>query len=68
MAYRTFSTHPLVVRRAEVRRVVDVSPRMRRVTVGGTELDRSQFVQVPGERGLGHLDAGLGETPGQFSL
>lgn len=38
MAYRTFSTHPLVVRRAEVRRVVDVSPRMRRVTVGGAEL------------------------------
>ncbi|MFB8386830.1 siderophore-interacting protein [Microbacterium sp. NPDC055910] len=38
MAQRAFSTHPLVVRRVQVRRVTDVTPRMRRVTIGGEQL------------------------------
>lgn len=37
MALREFVTHPLVLRRLEVIRVRDVTPRMRRVTLGGDE-------------------------------
>ncbi|GAB3598093.1 SIP domain-containing protein [Microbacterium tumbae] len=39
MAQRAFTTHPLVVRRVTVLRVEDVTPRMRRVVVGGEGLD-----------------------------
>lgn len=35
---RTFLTHPLTVRQVTVRRVVDLNPRMRRITVGGPQL------------------------------
>lgn len=38
MAQRNFDTHPLVLRRLEVARVVDVTPRMRRVTLVGEQL------------------------------
>lgn len=38
MAQRNFVTHPLVLRRLEVARVVDVTPRMRRVTLVGDQL------------------------------
>ncbi|MBK0417764.1 siderophore-interacting protein [Leucobacter sp. CSA1] len=38
MAHRDFVTHPLVLRRLEVIRVRDVTPRMRRVTLGGPQL------------------------------
>lgn len=38
MAQRGLVTHPLVVRRVEVARVVDVTPRMRRVTLAGSQL------------------------------
>lgn len=38
MALREFVTHPLVLRRLEVLSVRDVTPRMRRVTLGGPEL------------------------------
>ncbi|MGO1973387.1 MAG: siderophore-interacting protein [Propionibacteriaceae bacterium] len=38
MAQRNFVTHPLVLRRLEVDRVVDVTPRMRRVTLVGDQL------------------------------
>lgn len=37
-AHRAFTTHPLVLRRVTVRRVREVSPRMRRVTLGGDQL------------------------------
>ena len=35
---RTFRTHPLTVRQVNVRRVIDLNPRMRRITVGGPQL------------------------------
>lgn len=38
MAQRNFVTHPLVVRKLTVRDVVDVTPRMRRITVSGPQL------------------------------
>ncbi|MGO1801326.1 MAG: siderophore-interacting protein [Microbacteriaceae bacterium] len=38
MALREFVTHPLVLRRLEVIGVRDVTPRMRRVTLGGPEM------------------------------
>lgn len=38
MALREFVTHPLVLRRLEVTGVRDVTPRMRRVTLGGSEM------------------------------
>lgn len=38
MAHRNFSTHPIVLRRLEVARVIDVNPRMRRVTLVGEQL------------------------------
>lgn len=38
MAQHRLRTHPLVLRRVEVARVVDVTPRMRRVTLVGPEL------------------------------
>ncbi|MGW8482360.1 SIP domain-containing protein [Microbacterium sp. NPDC055903] len=38
MAHRAFTSHPLVVRRVSVQRVEDVTPRMRRVVVGGAAL------------------------------
>ncbi|GAA3657446.1 siderophore-interacting protein [Microbacterium marinilacus] len=38
MAHRAFTTHPLVVRRVTVRRIEEVTPRMRRVVVGGPGL------------------------------
>ncbi len=38
MAQHRLRTHPLVLRRVEVARVVDVTPRMRRVTLAGPEL------------------------------
>lgn len=38
MAHHSFTTHPLILRRLEVLRVHDVTPRMRRVTLGGPEL------------------------------
>ncbi|MHA6781024.1 SIP domain-containing protein [Pseudonocardia saturnea] len=38
MAQHRLRTHPLVLRRVEVARVVDVTPHMRRVTVVGPEL------------------------------
>jgi NADPH-dependent ferric siderophore reductase len=38
MAQHRLRTHPLVLRRVEVSRVVDVTPRMRRVTLVGPEL------------------------------
>ncbi|UJP09298.1 siderophore-interacting protein [Microbacterium sp. KUDC0406] len=38
MGHRAFTSHPLVVRRVAVRRVEDVTPRMRRVIVGGEQL------------------------------
>ncbi|MGW2231809.1 siderophore-interacting protein [Streptomyces formicae] len=37
-AQRAYTTHPLVLRRVTVRRVHEVSPRMRRVVLGGAEL------------------------------
>ncbi|MFF7605949.1 SIP domain-containing protein [Streptomyces parvulus] len=37
-AQRAFTTHPLVLRRVTVRRVTDVTPRMRRVVLGGDQL------------------------------
>ncbi|MEU4979124.1 siderophore-interacting protein [Streptomyces sp. NPDC021969] len=37
-ARRAFTTHPLVLRRVTVRRVLDVTPRMRRVVLGGEQL------------------------------
>jgi NADPH-dependent ferric siderophore reductase len=38
MTQRNFVTHPIVLRRLEVARVVDVTPRMRRVTLVGEQL------------------------------
>ncbi|UOQ55832.1 siderophore-interacting protein [Leucobacter allii] len=38
MARRPLETHPLVLRRLDVLRVTEVTPRMRRVTLGGPEL------------------------------
>lgn len=38
MVQRNFITHPIIVRRLEVARVVDVTPRMRRVTLTGDQL------------------------------
>ncbi|MGW0036310.1 siderophore-interacting protein [Gordonia sp. NPDC003376] len=38
MSRSAFRAHPLVVRHAQVRRVEDITPRMRRITVGGAEL------------------------------
>jgi NADPH-dependent ferric siderophore reductase len=38
MSHRNFTTHPIVVRRLEVSRVVDVTPRMRRITLTGSQL------------------------------
>ena len=38
MAQRDFRTHPLVVRQVDVARVVDVTPRMRRITLTGPQL------------------------------
>lgn len=38
-ARRAYTTHPLVLRRVTVRRVHEVTPRMRRVVLGGQELD-----------------------------
>jgi len=38
MAPRAFTSHPLVVRRVTVRRIEDVTPRMRRIVVGGEGL------------------------------
>ncbi|WP_147916239.1 siderophore-interacting protein [Ruania zhangjianzhongii] len=35
---RTFRTHPLTVRQVSVRRVIDLNPRMRRITVSGPQL------------------------------
>ncbi|MYR44908.1 siderophore-interacting protein [Streptomyces sp. SID5910] len=37
-AQRTYTTHPLVLRRVTVRRVHEVTPRMRRVVLGGDQL------------------------------
>ncbi|MCX4672276.1 siderophore-interacting protein [Streptomyces sp. NBC_01381] len=37
-AQRAYTTHPLVLRRVTVRRVHDVTPRMRRVVLGGDRL------------------------------
>ncbi|WP_411082271.1 siderophore-interacting protein [Streptomyces sp. cmx-18-6] len=37
-AQRAYTTHPLVLRRVTVRRVHEVTPRMRRVVLGGEEL------------------------------
>ncbi|MFD5051232.1 siderophore-interacting protein [Streptomyces tendae] len=37
-ARRAFTTHPLVLRRVTVRRALDVTPRMRRVVLGGEQL------------------------------
>ncbi|MFJ6069542.1 siderophore-interacting protein [Streptomyces sp. NPDC093065] len=37
-ARRAYTTHPLVLRRVTVRRVHDVTPRMRRVVLGGEQL------------------------------
>lgn len=38
MALREFVTHPLVLRRLEVISIRDITPRMRRVTLGGPEM------------------------------
>ena len=38
MAQRAFTSHPLVVRRVTVRRIEDVTPRMRRIVIGGEGL------------------------------
>ncbi len=38
MPQRNFVTHPLVLRELTVSRVVDVTPRMRRVTLTGPQL------------------------------
>ncbi|ALJ19779.1 siderophore-interacting protein [Microbacterium sp. No. 7] len=38
MAPRAFTSHPLVVRRVTVRRIEEVTPRMRRIVVGGEAL------------------------------
>ena len=38
MAHRAFTSHPLVVRRVTVRRIEEVTPRMRRIVVGGAGL------------------------------
>lgn len=37
-AQRAYTTHPLVLRRVTVRRVHEVTPRMRRVVLGGDDL------------------------------
>lgn len=37
-AQRAYTTHPLVLRRVTVRRVYEVTPRMRRVVLGGDQL------------------------------
>ncbi len=39
MAHRDFVTHPLVLRRLDVLAVREVTPRMRRITLGGPEFD-----------------------------
>jgi NADPH-dependent ferric siderophore reductase len=41
MAHRAFTSHPLVVRRVTVRRIEEVTPRMRRLVVGGDGLAAS---------------------------
>lgn len=38
MAQRAFTSHPLVVRRVAVRRIEEITPRMRRIVVGGEGL------------------------------
>lgn len=38
MAHHVFVTHPIILRRLDVVRVVDVTPRMRRVTLTGDQL------------------------------
>ncbi|QYM63708.1 siderophore-interacting protein [Microbacterium sp. Se5.02b] len=38
MAQRAFTSHPLVVRRVAVRRIEEITPRMRRIVVGGDGL------------------------------
>src|SRR3712207_7742929 len=38
------------------------------ISVGAAHLDRAELLQVPGERRLGHVDAGLGQQPGQLGL
>lgn len=38
MGQRAFTSHPLVVRRVTVRRIEDVTPRMRRIVIGGEGL------------------------------
>lgn len=38
MAQRAFTSHPLVVRRVTVRRIEEITPRMRRIVVGGEGL------------------------------
>ena len=50
MALRDFVTHPLVLRRLEVIAARDVTPRMRRVTLGGPEMaafERDGFAHGP---------------------
>ncbi|QJW36770.1 siderophore-interacting protein [Cellulosimicrobium protaetiae] len=47
MAQHRLRTHPLVLRRAEVARVVDVTPRMRRVTLVGPELEAFERDGLP---------------------
>lgn len=49
MAHHTLVVHPLVLRQARVERVVDVTPRMRRVTLTGEQLGAftSEGVELP---------------------
>lgn len=49
MAHHDLRTHPLVVRRVQVLRATDVTPRMRRVTLGGDQLSafRSAGLDLP---------------------
>lgn len=39
MAHRSFTTHPIVLRSLRVARVSDITPRMRRITLTGEQLD-----------------------------
>lgn len=50
MAQHTLRTHPLVVRQVQVLRTTDITPRMRRVTLGGSQLRpfRSGDLDLPG--------------------
>jgi NADPH-dependent ferric siderophore reductase len=58
MAQRSFTTHPVVLRRLTVARVVDVTPRMRRITLAGDQLAafRARGLELPAFASTGFDD------------